>query len=464
MRRSGTIVAALALAGIASAPAAAQQVTVGFGGDRPSLETTVPVRVTGQLTVQFHGDTAAGCARWGLCGYSGTVSWRPALAASLLVNRTLGRHASTTVTFLPSFLPGPGQPGGVTTADVALDAATPLPSGSHCVDAASTGAFLPFVVRAGRVGVSLVGATPSLLVTRCAGPRDPDVIPELPVRSLSVAALKRGRTAISLATSHPLSAHGFSGSVSSTIVLRLGAPGRTTRSSQTSGSPPGATTRVRRIDVGYRATISGSVAEQVRGAANPLLCAPLGSCRLTGTITLTPRPESAHATLTAQELASRPRRTLLAAVGLSPGPAPGVTGFGAVQWSHGGSMTVDLTQGPERCDDAVKLGSGALLLATSRGRLAVSYVPGALVGGPQATRCPGPLPADAPVAAGGVPVSMLGRRTTRIRLTTGFTAADDGYAMRFVPDLTLTLTPVTRRTSIVTLPAGASPLERRQTR
>ena len=59
---------------------------------------------------------------------------------------------------------------------------------------------------------------------------------------------------------------------------------------------------------------------------------------------------------------------------------------------------------------------------------------------------------------------MLGRRTTRIRLTTGFTAADDGYAMRFVPALTLTLTPVTRRTSIVTLPAGASPLERRQTR
>jgi hypothetical protein len=59
---------------------------------------------------------------------------------------------------------------------------------------------------------------------------------------------------------------------------------------------------------------------------------------------------------------------------------------------------------------------------------------------------------------------MLGRRTTRIRLTTGFAAADDGYAMSFVPDLTLTLTPVTRRTTIVTLPAGVSPLERRQTR
>ena len=337
MRRSGIIVAAMALAGIASAPAAAQTVSVGFGSDQPSLQTTIPVRVSGQLTVQFHGDPTAGCSRWGLCGYSGTVSWRPAVAASLIVNRTLGRHASTTVTYLPAFLPGPVPPGGVTSADVALDAATPVPGGSHCADASSTGAFLPFVVRAGRVSVSLAGATPPLLVTRCAGPRDPDVIPELPVRSLSVGALKRGRIAISLATSRPLRVHGFSGSIISTIVLRLGAPGRTTRSSQTSGSPRGRSTRVREIDVGYRATISGSVAEQVRGAANPLLCAPLGSCGLTGTITLTPHSGSAHATLTAQELASRPRRTLLAGVGLSPGPAPGVTGFGAVRWT-GGSM------------------------------------------------------------------------------------------------------------------------------
>ena len=74
------------------------------------------------------------------------------------------------------------------------------------------------------------------------------------------------------------------------------------------------------------------------------------------------------------------------------------------------------------------------------------------------------MAAGAPVAAGVVPVSMLGRRTTRIRLTTGFTAADDGYAMRFVPDLTLTLTPVTHRTRIVTLPPGVSPLKRTQTR
>jgi hypothetical protein len=457
MRRSGIIGAALALACIASAPAAAQQVAVSFGSDQPSLQTTVPARVSGQLTVQFHGDPAAGCARWGLCGYGGTVSWRPAATASLIVSRTLGRHPSTTVTYLPSFLPGPLPPGGVTTADVALDAGTSPPAGSRCVDAASTGGFLPFVVRAGHVVVSLAGATPSLFLTRCAGPRDLDVIPELPVRSLSVAALRRGRTTISLAASRPLSAHGFSGSISSTIVLRLGVPGRTTRSSPTSGFPRGRSTRVREIDVGYRATISGSVVEQVRGAANPLLCAPLGSCGLTGTIKETPRAESGHATLTVQERASRPRRTLLAAVGLAPGPAPGVTGFGAVLWRGAGSMVADLTQGPERCVDTVTLASGSLLMATSHSRLTVSYVPGAFAA-PGATRCPGPLPTDTIAAAGDVPVSTLGRGTTRIRLTTGFTATDDGYTIGFVPNLTLTLTPITHRTRIVMFPPGASPL------
>ena len=220
---------------------------------------------------------------------------------------------------------------------------------------------------------------------------------------------------------------------------------------------------MREIDVGYRATISGSIVEHVRGAANPLLCAPLGSCGLSGTITLTPRAGSGRATLTALERASRPRRMLLAAVGLARGPAPGVTGFGAVQWSGAGSMVAVLTQGPERCDDAAKLASGGLIMTTSRGRLAVSYVPGALAA-PGQTRCPGPLATDTPAGAGDVPVSMLGRGTTTIELRTGSTAADDGYTIRFVPDLTLTLTPVTRRTRIVTFPPGASPLRRTQTR
>lgn len=465
MSRLGTIAAALALAGITPGPAAASRlVSVGSGNDSPTLQTSVPLRVSGQLTVQFQGDAAAGCARWGLCGYSGTVSWRPAANASLIVSQTPG-HRSTTVIEVPSFLAGPGLPGGVTNADVAFGAAPSAPTASHCADVADTGQFVPLLVRADRVTVALARAVPGLLLTRCAGPRDGDVIPQLPRRSLSVAALRRGRTTISLVASRRLSAHGFTGSINSTIVLHLGAPGRTTRSASPSHVRPGTGTRIRQIKVRYRATLSGDVVERVHGAANPLLCAPLGSCGLAGTITLTPRAGDARATLTAQERASRPRQTLLAAVGLARGPAPGVIGFGAVQWHGAGSMAVALTQGSEHCVDAARLGSGSLLMATNRGRLAVSYTPGALIGDVSAaSHCPGPLFNEAVAAAGHIPVSMLARGTTMIRLTQGFTTTDDGYAVRFVPDLTLTLTPISRRTTTVTLPPGEFPLRRAQTR
>ena len=461
MRRLRTLVVALALTCAAPVPAVAQSVGVGFAGGQPTLQTTIPIRVSGQLTVQFHGDTAAGCARWGLCGYSGTVSWRPPQDGSLIVSRRLGARPSTTVIFVPSFSAGPTVPGGVTTADVVLNAGPSAPPAAHCVDVATTGEFVSLPVRAGRVTVSLAGAGPPLLMTRCAGPRDPDVIPDLPVRSLSVTAVERGHTTISLAASRALSAHGFAGTVSSTIALRLGTPGRTTRASGSPGRPGGRSTRVRKIDVGYRATISGRVVALLRGDANPLLCAPLGSCGLSGTITLTPHAGSGHATLTAEERASRPRRALLAAVGLSGGSAHGVIGFGSVHWSGAGSTVADVVQGSARCNDAARLDSGGMLLTTTRGRLRVSYTPDGFVSGTSGvTHCPGPLTGTTAVAAGSVPVAHLGRGVTTIHLTTGITAADDGYAIRFVPDLTLTLTRLTRRTTVITFPPGELPLAR----
>lgn len=462
MSRRLAIALAGAFACVAPSPVAAQVQSVTFGGP-PGVQTTIPVRITGQLTVQFHGDPAAGCGRWGLCGYRGVVTWRPPSRGMLVVSRTLGRRRATAVAFLPSLAASP-LPGGVTTANVALDATPPLP-GTHCVDAGSTGQSAPFPVRHGRVIISLASAEPSLLRTRCAGPRDADVVPELPAPSLAAAALMRGRAVISLATSRALTAHGFTGSIGSTLVLHLGVPGRPRRTAPPAPTPGRGANRAREIVVDYRATISGTVTEEVRGAGNPLMCAPLGACGMTGTITVAPRARSDAAHLTAQERLTTPRSRLLAAVGLARGTAGSVTGFGTVEWSRGGAISSDLTQGTVRCHDAAALGGGFLILVSSRGRLHVSYSPGLFLGElASTTRCPGPLATESPATVGSVALASLDRRTVRIRLDTGSSFLDDGYAVRFMPHLAVTLTRVRTRTTVIALPPGIVPALSRQTR
>lgn len=53
-----------------------------------------------------------------------------------------------------------------------------------------------------------------------------------------------------------------------------------------------------------------------------------------------------------------------------------------------------------------------------------------------------------------MPLSALRDRSTRITLTRGSRSGDDGYDVRFVPHLTVTLTRVSARTKIVRQPGG----------
>jgi hypothetical protein len=261
--------------------------------------------------------------------------------------------------------------------------------------------------------------------------------------------MERGRTTISLSASHPLEAHGFVGSITSTIVLHLGRPGRP-RTDNDSGSrdktKPG-----REIDVAYRATLSGSVVEEIRGAANPLECGPVGSCGLAGTITLSPQVQTTHASLTVDASATTPDREILAAAGLSPGSPGGVVGFGLVSWPAGGTILSDVTQGAEHCRDNGAYGGGELLIVTSGGRWRVSMPLGLPA---SRTRCPGPMLDSGFIGAAGTPLSSLDRKTVRIALTNGTTVADDGYRVRIVPYLTLTLSRLRVRTKAIRILAG----------
>lgn len=450
------ILATCAATVVATTAATAQQlIGVGvFGSGSPvTVRTTIPVRITGVLSVTFHGDPAAGCARWGLCGYSGTVSWQPPPRASIEIDRTAGPHPRLAVNLFPDFSAGPQAPGGVTSASVALTSASSAPA-SHCLDANQAGGVVSVRVRRGHMTFSLAHGSPPLLSTRCAGPRDADVLPHLPAPTLPLTALKHGQTSISLAASRPLAAHGFAGSITSTLVIHVGRPGKPRP--QRSGSPHGHARAGRQVVVTYRAKLRGTIVEEIRGAANPLVCGALGSCGLTGTITITPPTSATTGRLTVEALATTPRRKLLAAAGLGPGSPGHVRGFGVLGWDATGTVAADLRQGSEHCVDSAPGGALELIFVTGGGRWRLSTLPGGVLGVPPAPgiHCPGPALASEATGSAAVPLSSLDQRTARVALTTGSTVHDDGYRVRIVPHLRLTLTRVKIRMRAIRIPPG----------
>jgi hypothetical protein len=445
-RRAALIVLVLAL--VAPMSAVGQNSGGFFGLGEPSTQLAIPATLIGQLTVGFHGDPASGCAQRGLCGYSGTVAWRPPASAQLEVI-TYGRGPTATreVELLGSAQNAVGvNVGGQTTADVG-ETASPGVS-SSCLDAAVSGETLTLPVRGERVTFTLAGAVPALLGTRCAGPRDGDVVGLLPAPTLTLAAVRRGHATISLAAAGPFSAGGFAGTVQSTIAIRLGRPGRITH------PPQGARRRDRELTATYRAVLAGTDTERFAGDADPLLCAPLGSCGLAGIETLSPRVRNGVVRLLVVAPVSRPARDLEAAAGMGGGDGKGLSASGLLTWSSGGSDQADLAQGAEHCTDSVALGEGEILLISGNGRLGALYVPGGALDVSPVTRCPGPvLSGLGSLGFGDVPVADLARRTSTIPITTGSTFVDDGYSGAIVPKLTLTLTRLSVRTRIVTLSA-----------
>lgn len=419
----------------------------GPGSAFPVAEVMVPVRVTGQLLVQFNGDPATGCAARGLCGYSGAVSWLPASAGEidLLEYRHHGHisYASAMLNLVDLTSPT-NAAGGSTRAQVSSG----LGHGT-CADALSTGDSFALATHRGRVSFSLASASPSLVSTHCAGPLQSDLAPALASRTEPTRALLRRGTRIDLTRSATAASHGLADSVRSTVALVLGRPHRIPLAS---GSPPPRATTDRVLEVDYRAALRGSAVERVAGAADPDLCGPLDACGLGGTLTLVPDELRASGSLSVSAPPRRSLRELLAAVGLRPGTggrAPAAAG--AVVWNRGGTLAARLAQGALTCSDVSGVGGSQILLATHAGQLTVSYQAGGLESpAGLRTRCPGPDGPQGTLASARVPLSALRRRTTRIVLTRGESFREDGYSGVIVPRLILTLTRVRVRTSRVT--------------
>jgi hypothetical protein len=419
--------------------------------DARARSLAASLRVSGYVTISFHGDRAAGCETDLRCDVeAGTITWTPQPSGDLLVDRIGGRWEALAFLF-------PSASSGVSAQAVVRRSGV---DGPHvCADARSeTFGTLP-IESAGRRALAfalggrsiLFGAADGLLPspTRCGGPLPADVRAALPRRTIAVSTLRRHATRIDLSGSGTFRARGLAGMVRSTMVLRLrklhpqrdeGSDERPRRASRRRRPP------LRDLSAEYRlVSLTGSVPVEFSG--DPLACDPLDACGLGGTISITPGPARGEAYLDAYGRV--PRAALRRALGLAPGPLPRhVEVYGVVEWAHGrGRVETRLDRaGVPACRDSSELRSGDLDLGFHGRRVTLRFdraSEGAVQTDPLRTRCPGPL-LDAlaegrQLAAATIPRRAFGRRRLTIHLDRGLSSSTGGYRVRSRPDLTLVL-------------------------
>jgi hypothetical protein len=407
---------------------------------QPALSADLPLCATGRITVTFAGDPGAGCAARGLCGYAGTETWQPQDVGDVAVStfEQRGRRYSSATMIVG----GPGNP-VLSAVQRSQATGTTTACSDHSQDG---GGFFALPVSGARVTIGLRHAEVPLLGTRCAGPLDADVAGALPSRTLSLSQVLRGRATIDLTGSGRFAAHGLSGTVRSTIVLVLGRPHRSSGSSGSS-LPPGVK-RSRLTEVTYRVThVGGSAIAAVRSSAVAAVCGPFDACGLEGVIDVAPRTTSGGSVyLTATAPLRRPKRDLLAALGVASGGNPsgiGVDGGGDA--SLRGEITADLAQG-STCRDQAGLRQAGILLRQRAGRLEVSLSPASSqAGDPLRTRCPGPELGSHQLTSTSVPLSVLRHATFTVALRGG-SFSDGPYRVTTRSTLTVTL----RRAGVTT--------------
>jgi hypothetical protein len=429
--------AALLAAPVRSA-AAAERVTYRAG-----------VSISGQVTVSFHGDRAAGCEATFRCDVQGTMRWTPRSGGQLSLLGVPGRRLSGYLSLFG---------GSEATVDTLAVVQRTAADGTHvCADARGSSYFssplvavrrrsLRFGLQARPGAFGPLTATP--LGTNCGGPLPTDALQGLPTRTVSLRALRTAATRIDLSGSAPFAAGGLAGTVESSVLVRVRKarvrraqrPRRATRP-RPSDRPP-----FRNIAVEYRlARMTGSVPVEV--AAEPPTCVALDACGLAGRLTVTPGPARGEAYVFAY--ARLPRIALRRALGLAPGPRPRkVAVYGYLTWTRArGAVSAALDRnGTPACRDTTPLSNGFIELRARGRRVTARFAGGGEgLGGADVlrTRCPGPLLADlgrgTRLAVGRIPRRALGRRTLTLHLDQGATALTPGYRLRSQPDLRIVL-------------------------
>jgi hypothetical protein len=307
--------------------------------------------------------------------------------------------------------------------------------------------------------------------TRCAGPTVGDVAGTLPVRTITERALLHGRgKTIDFSVDEPFSSGGLSGTVHSTLKLRIGKAVDLLEQGRDQLPQPTHRIRLRQLEVSYRIDrFSGQVVTTARGLDDPDLCGPLDSCGLMGTVSATPRVATGEGYLIAVARIRHSKQELRRAVGLAPGGRPrGVETYGVVYWDQtAGHVASDLRRdGADPCTDTQALsGPGAIELAmgksTVHAHFGSDFTAPAI--DPLRTRCPGPGIGDVAggrLAGGALPLTAFGRRVVTLRLTHGGPYAADGYRGATRADMTVVLRRVRIRAhvQVIRVPIGVSRL------
>lgn len=185
-----------------AAPAAAKQRRYAF------LVTNVSM----SEVVTFHGDHAGNCEHFGVCGYSGTVSYSFGSGDGLAAFVFLGRRAAGTGDFFFD---------GLTSATVQGPG-----GGAPCTDRIIR-TFDGFEVsgHAGRMRLLFHPPIdgPDFLDTYCAGPRDLDLwhAHALPTITLSERSLKARTLRLQKSSTRPFRTGPFSGTLAFQVDMRL---------------------------------------------------------------------------------------------------------------------------------------------------------------------------------------------------------------------------------------------------
>lgn len=298
------------------------------------------LRLQGSVEVEFGGTAEAGCARFGVCDLTGTVSYVPGGQGQLFINtfrRANGSLRRQVDAFSFGFGPSAPQTVGVTRR-----------GDQQCVDARSVdgGSYdVAFVDGDLRIGLAPASASRfaffggggggDLLRTRCAGPRAAEVLSVLGTKRVSLESLSGGRR-LSFRANEPFSAGGFAGTVRSSVRLVLNPARRQQIRRRAPRRPrtvrPRRARTTRQVRVPLRLVrIAGDASIDLAG--DPNTCRRLDACGLTGTTTVTPRPPARRAFFSLS-VRSRSRAAALAAVGLGTARSARIaSGGGGVGWS-----------------------------------------------------------------------------------------------------------------------------------